>query len=126
MSDDEQTLEDLERWEKENTLWEVTRVLQGYGTEYMMSSERAVEKMLEHVQQLEEEVEEQCRFNGMGAQRELKLMTEVKNLETRIEKFRDALQQIKVDWEYSEPTAVDIYQIVINTLDEDDEMVENK
>jgi hypothetical protein len=42
-------------------------------------------ELAEHRKQLEAEVLEQCRINGMGAERELALMAKVERLEKRLE-----------------------------------------
>lgn len=41
----------------------------------------------EQVHQLQKEIDEQCRLNGMGAQRELKLITER-------DRYREALEKL--------------------------------
>ena len=40
-----------------------------------------IQEMAERIKQLEAEVQEQCRLNGMGAERELALMAKVERLE---------------------------------------------
>ena len=46
---------------------------------------------------LKKELAEQCRINGMGAQRELKLMTELTQLKAQNELMREALENVKCE-----------------------------
>lgn len=49
----------------------------------------AYETLTAKVKLLEDELQEQCRINGMGAQRELALMTKVKRYETALKEIED-------------------------------------
>lgn len=53
------------------------------------------EKAMEKVEVLQKEVDEQCRLNGMGAQRELKLMTQLSEARARFAELEAALTQIR-------------------------------
>lgn len=49
--------------------------------------------MVEHIKKLEKSLDEQCRLNGMGAQRELGLMTERDALRGALTTIRDMAKE---------------------------------
>lgn len=53
-------------------------------------------KLDEWVEELEKEVEEQARLNGMGSEREARLMAKVTELEREIARLR--ADQLRIDW----------------------------
>lgn len=76
------------------------------GLQTGVASEDVIE-LLDHIAQLQEEIQEQCRVNGMGAEREAGLLSKVSRLEKDAARYRWLLRQ---SW----------FQCAIDRFDPDD------